>query len=227
MILGALMLGMLLAALGQTILATALPTIAGDLHGLNHLSYVVAAYLPTSTISMPLWGKLGDMYGRKTLLQAAIAIFLIGSALAGLSQDLGQLIGFRALQGSAGRADGRRAGDHRRCRQPAAARPLHGLLRRGVRPAQRHRAAGRRVHYPARELALGVLQQPADRRGRACRHRARPAPAGQAHGPRDRLSGNRPAGRGHHRGDPADYLGRHDLPWARRRSSALRPLPWC
>ena len=98
-ILAALMLGMLLAALDQTIVATALPTIAGDLHGLNHLSYVVTAYLLTSTISTPLWGKLGDLYGRKKLFQAAIVIFLIGSALAGLSQDLGQLIGFRALQG--------------------------------------------------------------------------------------------------------------------------------
>jgi EmrB/QacA subfamily drug resistance transporter len=98
-ILGALMLGMLLAALDQTIVATALPTIAGDLHGLNHLSWVVTAYLLTSTISTPLWGKLGDLYGRKKLFQAAIIIFLIGSALSGLSRDMTQLIGFRALQG--------------------------------------------------------------------------------------------------------------------------------
>jgi len=98
-ILGALMLGMFLAALDQTIVATALPTIAGDLHGLNHLSWVVTAYLLTSTISTPLWGKLGDLYGRKKLFQAAIVIFLAGSALSGLSQDMAQLIGFRALQG--------------------------------------------------------------------------------------------------------------------------------
>ncbi len=98
-ILGALMLGMLLAALDQTIVATALPTIAGDLHGLNHLSWVVTAYLLTSTISTPLWGKLGDLYGRKKLFQAAIVIFLIGSALSGLSRDMAELIGFRALQG--------------------------------------------------------------------------------------------------------------------------------
>ena len=77
-ILGALMLGMFLAALDQTIVATALPTIAGDLHGLNHLSWVVTAYLLTSTISTPLWGKLGDLYGRKKLFQAAIVIFLSG-----------------------------------------------------------------------------------------------------------------------------------------------------
>ncbi len=98
-ILGALMLGMFLAALDQTIVATALPTIAGDLHGLNHLSWVVTAYILTATISTPLWGKLGDLYGRKKLFQAAIVIFLIGSALSGLSQDMAQLIGFRALQG--------------------------------------------------------------------------------------------------------------------------------
>jgi EmrB/QacA subfamily drug resistance transporter len=98
-ILGALMLGMFLAALDQTIVATALPTIAGDLHGLNHLSWVVTAYLLTSTISTPLWGKLGDLYGRKKLFQAAIVIFLVGSALSGLSRDMAELIGFRALQG--------------------------------------------------------------------------------------------------------------------------------
>ncbi len=98
-ILSALMLGMLLAALDQTIVATALPTIAGDLGGLNHLSWVVTAYLLTSTISTPLWGKLGDLYGRKKLFQAAIVIFLVGSALSGLSQSMSELIAFRALQG--------------------------------------------------------------------------------------------------------------------------------
>ena len=67
-IIGALLLGMLLAALDQTIVATALPTIAGDLHGLSHLSWVVTAYLLASTVSTPLWGKLGDLYGRKIVL---------------------------------------------------------------------------------------------------------------------------------------------------------------
>ncbi len=94
-----LMLGMLLAALDQTIVATALPTIVGDLGGLNHLSWVVTSYLLASTVSTPLWGKLGDLYGRKRFFQAAIVIFLVGSALSGLSQNLNELIGFRALQG--------------------------------------------------------------------------------------------------------------------------------
>ncbi len=101
-IIGALLLGMLLAALDQTIVATALPTIAGDLHGLSHLSWVVTAYLLASTISTPLWGKLGDLYGRKTFFQAAIVIFLIGSALAGLAHSMIQLIAFRAVQGIGG-----------------------------------------------------------------------------------------------------------------------------
>jgi EmrB/QacA subfamily drug resistance transporter len=98
----ALMLAMLLAALDQTIVATALPTIVGDLGGLDHYSWVVTAYLLTSTISAPLFGKLGDLYGRKRLFQGAIVVFLVGSALCGLSQSMIQLIGFRALQGLAG-----------------------------------------------------------------------------------------------------------------------------
>jgi EmrB/QacA subfamily drug resistance transporter len=96
---GALMLGMFLAALDQTIVSTALPTIVGDLGGLNHLSWVVTSYLLASTVSTPLYGKLGDMVGRKPVFLAAILIFLGGSMLAGLSQSMGELIGFRALQG--------------------------------------------------------------------------------------------------------------------------------
>jgi EmrB/QacA subfamily drug resistance transporter len=101
-IIGALLLGMLLAALDQTIVATALPTIAGDLHGLSHLAWVVTAYLLASTATTPLWGKLGDLYGRKTFFQAAIVIFLVGSVLAGLSGSMLQLIIFRAIQGVGG-----------------------------------------------------------------------------------------------------------------------------
>ncbi|MBA0050024.1 DHA2 family efflux MFS transporter permease subunit [Streptomyces sp. AJS327] len=98
----ALLLGLLLAALDQTIVATALPTIASELGGLNHLSWVVTAYLLAATSATPLWGKLGDQYGRKKLFQLAIVIFLIGSALCGAAQDMAQLIGFRALQGLGG-----------------------------------------------------------------------------------------------------------------------------
>jgi EmrB/QacA subfamily drug resistance transporter len=95
----ALMLGMFLAALDQTIVAVALPKIVGDLGALNHISWVVTSYLLASTISTPIYGKLGDMYGRKPVFLVAILIFLGGSMLAGLSQTMAELIGFRALQG--------------------------------------------------------------------------------------------------------------------------------
>lgn len=98
-IFGALMLVILLASLDQTIVSTALPTIVGDLGGLQHLSWVVTAYLLASTVTGPIYGKLGDLYGRKIVLQTAIVIFLIGSALCGIAQNMLELIGFRALQG--------------------------------------------------------------------------------------------------------------------------------
>jgi len=94
-----LMLGMFLAALDQTIVATALPTIVNDLHGLNHTSWVVTAYLLTSTVSTPLYGKLSDQLGRKGIFQFAIVVFLVGSVLSGLSQNMGELIAFRGIQG--------------------------------------------------------------------------------------------------------------------------------
>jgi EmrB/QacA subfamily drug resistance transporter len=97
-----LMLGMLLAALDQTIVSTALPRITGDLGGLEHLSWIISAYLLASTIGMPLSGKLGDLFGRKLVFQLAIVVFLVGSVLAGLSQSMGQLIVFRAIQGVGG-----------------------------------------------------------------------------------------------------------------------------
>ncbi|MER7955266.1 MFS transporter [Streptomyces sp. NPDC096030] len=99
---GALLLGMLLAALDQTIVSTALPTIVSELGGMEHLSWVVTAYILASTAGTPLWGKLGDQYGRKKLFQGAIVIFLVGSALCGVAQNMPQLIGFRALQGLGG-----------------------------------------------------------------------------------------------------------------------------
>ncbi|WP_322070444.1 MDR family MFS transporter [Paraburkholderia bannensis] len=98
----ALLLVMLLAALDQTIVSTALPTIVGELGGLDRLSWVVTAYLLTSTIVVPLYGKFGDLFGRKIVLQAAIVIFLVGSALCGVAQDMPQLIALRALQGIGG-----------------------------------------------------------------------------------------------------------------------------
>jgi EmrB/QacA subfamily drug resistance transporter len=98
----ALMLAMLLAALDQTIVSTALPTIVNDLHGLSHLSWVVTAYMLASTATTQVWGKLGDQYGRKYLFLGAIVIFLIGSVLCGQSRNMGMLIAFRAVQGIGG-----------------------------------------------------------------------------------------------------------------------------
>lgn len=98
-VIGSLMLAMLLSALDQTIVSTALPRIATDLHGLNKLSWVATAYLLTAAVTTPLYGKLGDQFGRKKLFQFAIILFLAGSALCGLAQTMNQLVMFRALQG--------------------------------------------------------------------------------------------------------------------------------
>src|SRR3954466_959561 len=97
-----LLLAMLLAPLDSTIVSTALPTIVGDLGGLEHLAWVVTGYLLAQTIVTPIYGKLGDLYGRKIVLQSAVVLFLVGSALCGLSRSMMQLIAFRALQGLGG-----------------------------------------------------------------------------------------------------------------------------
>jgi EmrB/QacA subfamily drug resistance transporter len=97
-----LVLAMLLAALDSTIVSTALPTIVSELGGLDHLAWVVTAYLLAQTVVTPIYGKLGDLYGRKIVLQSAVVLFLIGSALCGLSRSLTQLIIFRAVQGLGG-----------------------------------------------------------------------------------------------------------------------------
>jgi EmrB/QacA subfamily drug resistance transporter len=101
-IMSGLMLGMFLASLDQTIVSTALPTIVGDFHRSDLLSWVITAYLLASTASTPLWGKAGDLYGRKRVFQLAIVVFLVGSALCGAAQNMYELIGFRGLQGIGG-----------------------------------------------------------------------------------------------------------------------------
>ena len=171
------MLVMLLASLDQTIVSTALPTIVGDLGGLEHLSWVVTAYLLAVTAVTPLYGKLGDLYGRKVVLQGALVLFLAGSALCGLAQGMTELIAFRAHPGARRRrADGERAGGDRGRRAAERARALLGAVRRGVRRVERRRAAARRVPHHAPLVALDLLRQPAagDRgagraRGRRCR----------------------------------------------------------
>jgi EmrB/QacA subfamily drug resistance transporter len=94
-----LMLAMFIAALDQTIMSTALPTVAGELGGLSQLPWVVTVYVLAAAASTPIWGKVSDLYGRKGLLRAAIGVFVVGSALSGVAQSIGELIAFRALQG--------------------------------------------------------------------------------------------------------------------------------
>ncbi len=101
-VMSGVMSGMFLAALDQSIVSTALPTITSELGGLDKLAWVVTAYLVTATAATPLWGKISDLYGRRLIFQIAISIFLIGSMACGLAQDITQLIGFRALQGIGG-----------------------------------------------------------------------------------------------------------------------------
>ena len=162
LIFAALLLVMLLASLDQTIVSTALPTIVGDLGGIEHLSWVVTAYLLASTIAGPLYGKLGDLYGRKIVLQSAIVLFLIGSVLCGIAQNMGELIAFRALQGLGGGGlmvtTMAVVGD---IISPARARPVHGLLRGRVRRLDGDRAAARRVLRRPPLVALDLLRQPA------------------------------------------------------------------
>ena len=206
---GALMLGMFLAALDQTIVSTALPTIVGDLGGLDHLSWVVTSYLLASTASTPLYGKLGDMYGRKPVFLAAILIFLAGSMLSGLSQSMGELIAFRALQGLG--AGGLMVG-------------AQAIIADIVPPRERGRYMGligsvfavasvagpllggffvetlswRWVFYvnlPIGVVAVLVVVAP-------------PAPAHAVAAPRDRLPRRRAADRGRQRADPRHHLGR-------------------
>lgn len=101
-IIGALMMGMLLSALDSTIVSTALPTIVSELHGGDHLAWVVVSYLLAATVSTPMWGKLGDLYGRKIFFQGAIVLFLVGSILCGVAHSFLLFVIFRAVQGLGG-----------------------------------------------------------------------------------------------------------------------------
>ena len=177
----ALMIAMLLAMLDNMIVGTAMPTIVGELGGLEHLSWVVTAYTLATAASTPIWGKLGDMYGRKGVFLTSIVIFLIGSALSGMAQDMGQLIGFRAVQGlgAGGLMVGVMAiiGDL----IPPRERGKYQGMMAGVMAARHdRRPAGRRHHHRPPGLALDLLHQPAARRGRAGHGHRRAAPAEEA-----------------------------------------------
>ena len=146
-ILFAVMLGLFLGALDQTIVGPALPTIVTQLNGNDLYVWVVTSYLLTSTISVPFWGKLSDLYGRKPMFIIGIVIFLIGSALSGLSQNMDQLIAVPRHPGHRRRrAVPDRARDHRRPLQPGRARQVPGPVRRRVR---------RSPSWPARSSVAG------------------------------------------------------------------------
>ena len=154
MVFTGLMLVMLMAALDQTIVSTALPTIVGDLGGLSHISWVVTAYLLAQTAVTPVYGKLGDQYGRKIVLQFALVCSCgLGAVRSRTEPDRAD-----RLQGDPGarrrRTDGRRDGRDRRRRLAAGSRPLPGHVRRRLRARERDRPAARRVLHELVELAL-------------------------------------------------------------------------
>ena len=208
------LLGMLLSALDQTIVSTALPTIVGDLGGAGHLSWVVSSYLLADTIATVLAGKFGDLFGRKLRLPGLRRRpSCVASALCGLAQDMTWLI---ALARGAGlrrrRADGHRDGADRRRHPAAGARQVPGRARRGVRRHHRARPAARRpVHRPP-VLAVGVLRQRADRRSSSSSWPRSPSRAsGRGLRPGHRLPGHRVRLARRRRADPGPVLGRHPV----------------
>ena len=180
-ILTGLMLGMFLAALDQTIVATAIRTIGDDLNGLSAQAWVTTAFLITSTIATPLYGKLSDIYGRKPLFMIAITIFIIGSALCGLAQNMYMLAAFRAFQGiGAGGLFSLALAIIGDIDPAPRARPLPGLLHGRLRHLQRAGSGRRRLlrrsaeHPRHHRVALDLLHQRPDRARRADRRQPRP-----------------------------------------------------
>ena len=228
-IFGALMLVLLIASLDQTIVSTALPTIAGDLGGASKLAWVVTAYMLASTITTPLSGKLGDLYGRKIVLQTALAVFLIGSVAV---RPVPEHDRADRLPGDAGagrrRADGDHPGGDRRRRARPRPRPLLRPDGRRLRDLDGDRAADRRLLRRQPVVALDLLHQRADRRDRVRRdpavftvpHRARAATSSTTPGSRCSRPGSR-------RSCSSPRSAGTRTPGVRRRSSAWRSRASC
>ena len=233
-ILSGVLLCMLMAALDQTVLATALPAIAADFNGVPHLSWVITAYLLLSTGATLIFGKLSDLYGRRLLLEISIGVFLVASLACAMSQSMGSLIAARALQGHRRRRPLQHvASDHRRRGLGARARPLPGLYHQHLRRGQHRRALDRRVLRRIPDLALGVLDQLADRHPRLLPVPSRARPRDRAPpAPPDRLPRRGADHAGRDRADAGCRLGRQraalDLagdPGARRRSASSSSPP--
>ena len=211
-ILAGLMMGMFLAALDQTIVATSIRTIADDLEGLSIQAWATTAYLITATISTPLYGKLSDLYGRRPFFLTAITMFVVGSVLCGFADSMYQLAAFRAVQGlGAGglfslalTIIGDIVPPRERAKYQGYFLAVFGTSS-VLGPVVGGFLAGQDVHPRHHRLALGVPGQRAGRRGRAGRRRAFPAPAAHPPRPPDRLARR---ARADHRADPAADGGR-------------------
>ena len=168
-----LLLGMSLAALEATVVGTAMPTVVASLGGLEHYSWVFSAYLLTSTASVPIWGRLSDLYGRRRLYLAGIVVFLLGSALSGASTTMTQLI---VVPGDAGtrrrRAHPAQHDHRRRALRPRRAGANPGAVQWRVGPRVDSGTAGGRIHHRRALVALGVLPQSPLRRPGSHRHHA-------------------------------------------------------
>ncbi len=162
------MTGMFIAALEATVVGTAMPTVISSLGGLNHYSWVFSAYLVTSTVTVPVWGKLSDLYGRRLLYQLGIAVFLIGTLLSGLSTSMTQLITFRAIQGLGAGAlvplGMTIIGDIFTLEERAK-------MQRRLGTFERRRSGRRRFYHRPDFVALGFLYQLAGRRDRRDHYR--------------------------------------------------------
>ena len=159
-----LMIALLLAALDQTIVATALPRVVSELGGITQYAWVFTAYMLGSTVTVPLYGRLGDVYGRKPLFIVAISIFIVGSALCGAAQNMVQLVVFRAIQGvGAGGIFPLTLAMVGMIVPPRDRGRYQGLIGSVFAAASIVGAADRGLHRGQRELALDLLCQPAGR----------------------------------------------------------------
>jgi len=208
-----LMVTMLLASLDQMIFSTALPTIVGELHGVNHMLWVTTTYILASTIMLPIYGKLGDLVGRKGLFIGAIALFIVGSIIGGLAPDMSWLIGGRAVQGLGGGGLMILAqaiiADVIPARERGRYMVHHGW---SIRPVIGRRPAAWRVVHRGHWLAVGVLDERSarDSRDRLC-DAVPPLAEGSAQQGPSRRRGDGSSRHRLNRSGAYHHVGRHDI----------------